>query len=139
MKCAFKKTATSPLHLVAMVNYLKPQQSAERRPSGLRWAKHFENVVRQETGHLVTVVPHGLKDLRQDLEVLERRGVPLFLIRDDCGQILSVTAPASKGLPEAVLNDRRDPLHAEALRRTEVEKHDRKIQRVGKQMQWEMK
>jgi len=26
--------------------------------------------------------------LRQDLEVLERRGVPLFLIRDDCGQIL---------------------------------------------------
>jgi len=33
---------------------------------------------------------------------------------------LSVTAPASKGLPEAVLNDRRDPLHAEALRRTEV-------------------
>lgn len=42
---------------------------------------------------------------------------------------LSFTAPAPKGLPEAVLNDRGDSLHAEALRRKEVKR--RNIRRGG--------
>lgn len=47
---------------------------------------------------------------------------------------LSFTAPAPKSLPEAVLNDRGDSLHAEALRRKEVKQ--RNIRRWGDQ-RWE--
>lgn len=46
---------------------------------------------------------------------------------------LSFAAPAPKSLPEAVLNDRGEALHAEALRREEVKQ--RSIRRGGKRLQ----
>lgn len=55
---------------------------------GLRGTQNFEDVVCQEGRDLLAVVPHGVEDLCEDLQVFHGRRTCFLLIRDDRGQVL---------------------------------------------------